>query len=124
MRIKDLMREAFITEKDMSLADAAKLMSSKEIGSLLYVEKGKIKGILTERDVLKNFGKSKKISDIMSQNVITVEQDEDVNGALGIMTNHKIKRLPVLKKGELVGIITLTDIAANVDELEDGFFFD
>lgn len=118
-----MMSDAFIVEKDMGLADAAKLMSEHNTDSLLYVTNGQIKGIVTERDILKNFGDKKKISQIMSKNVVTVESGKELNVALEIMHENKIKRLPVVKKGEVVGIVTATDLLANAEELDEPFFF-
>ena len=124
MQIKELMKQPYVIDKDISLIDAAKLMSSKRIGSLLFVSKGKAKGIITEGDLLKNFGKNKRVSEIMSKNIISISNDENKDGALKIMKENKIKRLPVIDKAKrLVGIISMTDIAANVDKADGEFFF-
>ena len=124
MQVKEMMKEPYIIERDISLAETAKIMSEKRIGSLLFVYKGKAKGIITESDLLRNFGKNKKISQIMSKNIISMEPDETIEEALKVMKENKIKRLPIVdSKKQLVGIISLTDIAANVDKLEGEFFF-
>lgn len=124
MLVKELMRQAVVVDRDIPLAEAARIMSEKKIGSLMLVAKTKLKGIVTERDVLKNFGKSKKISECMADKVITIGPKESVNDALAVMQEHQIKRLPVIQNDELVGIISLTDIAFHVDELDGDFFFD
>lgn len=124
MQIKELMKRPYVVEKDISLAEAAKIMSSKSIGSLIMVNGGKAKGIITESDLLKNFGKSKTISQIMSKNIISVSEKENVEDALKLMKENKIKRLPVVdEKKKLTGIVSMTDIAANVDKLDGEFFF-
>ncbi len=124
MQIKEFMKTPYVIDKDVSLIDAAKLMSAKRIGSLIFVLKGKIKGIITESDMLKNFGKNKKVSDIMSKNIITISDDYSMEDALKIMKDNKIKRLPVIDKGKnLVGIVTMTDLAANIDKSDEEFFF-
>lgn len=123
MLVKDLMKKPYASEKDMSLGDAARVMSSKGIGSLIFVNKGKIKGIITERDLLRNFGKDVKVSKMMSRSTITIGPDEDINKALEIMQNNRIKRLPVVENGLLTGVITLIDIATNADEIGEDFFF-
>ncbi|MEM4259370.1 MAG: CBS domain-containing protein [Candidatus Pacearchaeota archaeon] len=124
MMVKELMKRPFIVEKDISLAEAAKIMGNKGIGSLLFMSGDKIKGIVTERDLIKNFGKHEKISQIMSTKVITIGPDESLDQAAEVMRERKIKRLPVVNEGKLVGIITLTDIMANFEALEEEFFFE
>lgn len=123
MKVKELMREAFVVDKNISLSEAAKIMGSKNVGSLMYVSGKSIKGILTERDLLKNFSKNTKISEIMSKDLITIGPDEELQAALELMNQHKIKRLPVVEDGKLVGIITATDLLSNADELDGDFFF-
>ncbi len=125
MQIKELMKQPYVIDKDISLADAAKLMSSKGIGSLLYVIKGKAKGIITENDLLKNFGKDRKVSEVMSKDIISISYKDNVSDALSLMKKNEIKRLPVVDKDKkLVGIISMTDIAANSADLDGEFFFD
>ena len=125
MKVKELMKKALVVDRDVSLQEAADIMSKKGIGSLLYVDgENKIKGIITEGDLIKNFEKKENISKAMSVSVITVEPSASLEEALEIMKDNKVKRLPVVEKGELQGIITMTDLAANADELEGDFFFD
>ena len=124
MQVKDIMKDPFIIDKDIGLIDAAKIMSSKGIHSMLFVENSKARGIITESDLLKNFGKHKRISQIMSKNIITIFPEKTVEEALKLMKENKVKQLPVVdKKKQLVGTVSMTDIAANVDKLEGDFFF-
>ena len=123
MLIKEIMKRPLVVEKDISLTEAANIMGAKGIGSLLFVSKDKIRGIVTERDLIKNFSKHEKISQIMTMKVVTAEPDESLDRAAEIMRSSKIKRLPVVSGGKLVGIITLTDILANFEALEEEFFF-
>ena len=69
MLVKEIMKRPFVVEKDVSLAEAAEIMSNKGIGSLLFVSGDKIKGIITEGDLIKNFGKHEKISQVMTSKV-------------------------------------------------------
>jgi CBS domain-containing protein len=123
MLVKELMKQAYTIEKDIDLAEAAEVMSSKGIGSLIFLSNGNIKGIITERDLLKNFNKVGKVSKVMSKKVITIKSEADVATALDMMKNYKKKKLPVVEKKKLVGIINLIDIATNADEVGEGFFF-
>ena len=117
------MKRPFVVEKNIGLAEAANIMSKKEIGSLLFVSGDKLKGIITEKDLIKNFSKHENISQAMTSKVITVEAEESLDRAAEIMRENKVKRLPVVENGKLVGIITLTDILANFEALEEDFFF-
>jgi len=118
MKVKDIMKSNVLTAQlEMNLTDAAKLMSEKHVGSLIVVNKrGKIMGILTERDILTDAvakGKSLKnilAKNIMSKNVITIGPEKTIQEASEIMINRKIKKLPVVENGKIAGIITASDI--------------
>jgi len=104
-------------QPEMNLTNAAKLMSEKHVGSLIIInKKNKIAGILTERDILTDIvakGKNLKdvqVKDIMSKNVITIEPEKAIEEASKIMIKRKIKKLPVIDKGKIIGIITASDI--------------
>ncbi len=124
MIVKDVMSRPIIIEKDINLSEAAKLMVEKRIGCLLFVKENELKGIVTERDLLRNFSKSKMFSDVMSGSLITVEPEASLEKALMIMKDNDIKRLPVVdyKEGKLVGIVTLTDLAKHMDDFGEDFF--
>jgi len=125
MKISEVMNKAFVVDDSISLKQAAKIMSDKNIGSLIVIKKDKIVGIVTERDIMKNIGKiGGKISSVMTKNVVTIEFKDTIDNAALIMAKNKIKRLPVMKKGILVGIITATDILANSDSLNEEFLLD
>ena len=121
--ISKIMNKAFIVDDNVTLKSAAKMMSDKNIGSLLIVKDGKIKGIITERDILKNISKlNLKVSLVMSKKVITIEAEEKIEEAIRVMSENKIKRLPVMQDGKLAGIITATDIIAHAKEINEEEF--
>lgn len=125
MKIKKVMRETIAIDTDMSIEAAAKIMADRNIGSLVIVNKTSILGIITERDILRNVSiAKKKVSTIMTKKVITIDPDEDIDYAAEIMAQHKIRRLPVVKKDKLVGIITAMDLIEHNDELNEDFFID
>ncbi len=124
MLVKELMKEIYIVDKDLSLAEAAKVMSSNNLDSLIFYSKDEIKGIISHKDLISNFDKKKKISQVMTQDVITIDSESSIDDALDMMRTNKIRKLPVIEDGKLVGILTITDIAAHADELEGDFFFD
>ena len=116
MFVKDAMNKKVITtEPKMNLMDAIPLMTDNHIGSLVVVKKNKIVGIITERDILITCAKSEhiddmKVEDIMTYSLITIKPDETIEKAAKIMTENKIKKLPVVKNKRLIGIITASDI--------------
>ena len=124
MLIKEIMKTPFVVDKDISLKEASKIMKTKKIGSLIFASGSKIKGIVTETDLTRDFGKQERISQVMNPKVITIEAEETVDVAVEIMKANKIKRIPVLDRGKLVGIITSTEIIANFDEIEEEFIFE
>ncbi len=124
MLVKVLMKTPYVIDKDINLGEAAKIMTEKGIGSLIFLRRGKAIGIITENDLLKNFGAKKRISQVMSKEVIMIGTEETIEEALRVMRENRIKRLPVVdEKKNLVGIISMTDIASNVDKLDGEFFF-
>lgn len=122
MKVSELMKKAIVVEENISLRNAAKIMSEKAIGSLIVVKGEKIAGIITERDILKNVDQlGSKLSKIMPKNVITISPKKSIDEAALLMAENKIKRLPVVDNGEIVGIITATDIIVHSDALNEDF---
>jgi len=125
MRVKDVMNKVVTIGEDIKLIEAAKKMSEKNIGSLVITRKEKIAGIITDTDIVRNADKiNKRVSEVMSKNVVLIDENETLDKAAEIMKTKKIKRLPVMSDGKLVGIITATDILANSSELNENFFFE
>lgn len=116
--IRDIMIKDVITiSKEKSAYDVAILMSDNEIGSILVLEGNKIIGIVTERDLVRKVctkplpSNQVLIKDIMSKPVITGEPELEPEVAVQRMLNHKVRRLPIVEDGKLVGIVTITDLA-------------
>ena len=116
--VKEIMVEKVISIRaDATVKEAVKLMNEYEIGCLIVAKKGEAVGIITERDVLKRvISKSKdpevtKVSEIMSKPLIVGGPDMYVEDAARLLFKKNIKKLPITKKGQLVGIVTLSDIA-------------
>ncbi|MFH1711071.1 MAG: CBS domain-containing protein [Nanoarchaeota archaeon] len=125
MKVSEIMNKAFAIEEKISLKEAAKIMSDKNVGGLIVMKGGKVAGIIVESDILKNVSSlGKKVSDVMSKRVIVINKKDSLEDAAEIMSQNKIKRLPVMNKDELVGIVTATDLLAHSDGLDDDFFFD
>ncbi|MBU3912895.1 MAG: CBS domain-containing protein [Nanoarchaeota archaeon] len=125
MKISEIMNKALAIEEKTSLKEAAKIMSDKNVGGLIVMKGDKVSGIVSESDILKSVSNlGKKVSEVMNKKVISIDKSDSVEDAAEIMAQNKIKRLPVFSKGELVGIVTATDILAHSEAINDDFFFD
>jgi IMP dehydrogenase len=98
---------------ESTIADALRIMKENKIGGIPIVDnKNKLVGILTNRDLRFETAKSKRVSDVMTkENLVTAPEGTDMKKAEKILQQHKIEKLPVVKKdGTLVGLITYRDI--------------
>jgi CBS domain-containing protein len=119
MKIGEVMKSVKTVDEDISLAKASEIMNSENIGSLVIVKDKKIKGLITHKDIVKNFGKNVKVSKIMTTEIVSISSEENVNEAIEIMKGKKISVLPVIDSSGLVGIISADDIAIDACEGED-----
>ena len=99
-----------------SVFDAIKLMADRGVGSLLVMDAGKIIGIVTERDyarkviLLGRSSETTKIDDIMSTEVLTATAEQTVRECMTIMTEKRIRHLPVVADDKVVGLISIGDL--------------
>jgi len=117
LNVEDVMVEEVVTvEADATVQEAVDLMNKHEIGCLIVVLKGKPVGIITERDMLtrvlaKSIDPEKiRVSDVMSAPLIVGKPEMEVENAVKLMFKTKIKKLPVVQRGRLIGLVTLTDL--------------
>ena len=120
MLVKDIMNGKVLTsDLNSSVQEAVEAMNKYGVGSVIIVGENKaMKGIVTERDVLELIeqGKDPKkvlVKDIMTADVYYIKPEDDVIDAAQLMVEKHIKKLPVIKGGALVGILTATDIVAS-----------
>ncbi|MFN8241157.1 MAG: IMP dehydrogenase, partial [Bacteroidales bacterium] len=102
---------------DANVAEALNLMKDYKIGGIPVVDKtGILKGIVTNRDLRFESNQSKKISLVMTTNLITTDHQANLEDAARILQKHKIEKLPIVdEKGRLVGLITYKDITKTKD---------
>jgi CBS domain-containing protein len=106
----------FSVHPDETVYSAIKKMGEKDIGSLLVMDRATLVGILTERDYARNValkGRSSPqtlVREIMSTQVATVGPDDTVEKSLALMTEKRVRYLPVVKDGAVVGIISIGDL--------------
>ncbi len=122
--VKERMSPAPITiHPNASLAEARACLDQHRIRHLPAMENGKLVGIITDRDIRSAASASSleqvKVADAMTRNVITVSPETQVRVAAKLMLTHRIGGLPVVKKGELLGIITETDLLNALVEIMD-----
>ena len=118
MEVEDIMVQKVVTvNADASVREAVKLMNQHEIGCLIAIESSKIVGIITERDLLKKVLEEAKdptkikVREIMSKKLIVGVPTMEITDAARLMLKNEVKKLPIVVEGQLVGLLTLTDIA-------------
>ncbi len=125
MNVEELMVKNVVTvDPDTLVEEAVRIMNAHEIGCLIVSENGHPMGIITERDLLKRVleqgkpPKTIKVAEIMSKPVIYGDPQMELEDAARLMFRKKVKKLPIMKDQELVGLITLTDLAktAHIDQ--------
>ncbi|MFE3866784.1 CBS domain-containing protein [Flavobacterium sp. LS2P90] len=108
----------------ITVYEALKVMGEKNIGAVLIIEDNVLKGVLSERDyarkiVLKD--KSSKetfVHEIMEREVITVKPSDNIDYCMELMTARRIRHLPVLLEGEIVGVVSIGDVVKAIIELQ------
>ena len=103
-----------------SVYDAVRLMAEKNVGSLLVREGDKIAGIITERDYARKIilmGRTSKdtpVRDIMTSEVLCVRPDQTSEECMALMTENRIRHLPLVDGGKLVGLISIGDLVKDI----------
>jgi CBS domain-containing protein len=118
IKVGDLMTRNFIhVSPETNLRDCAKTMVKKRVGSLIIKEGDKLKGILTEKDIIwamvkktKKGLKDIKSKDLMKRKVVTIKPGADITDAMTKFKKKKVRRLPVVENGKLIGFLTTKDI--------------
>ena len=108
---------------DVSIKRAADWLRAKNIGALVVTNQDAIIGLISEREIVHAFSRygeaagSMLVKEVMQYGVTTVSPDESVNRVMNLMTHHRVRHMPVLRGGKLVGIISIGDVVKN--RLED-----
>ncbi|MEX2541826.1 MAG: CBS domain-containing protein [Trueperaceae bacterium] len=113
-------RAVWTTKPDMPVFEALKQMAQKNVGALVVVERDQVLGIFSERDYARKIilaGKSSKVTpveEIMSTEVVSVGASTTVRECLSLMTDHRVRHLPVLSDDRLVGVISIGDAVKSI----------
>jgi CBS domain-containing protein len=109
-----------------TVADAVELLNTRKIGAAVVVtDTGKVAGIVSERDVVRHLGKdwaalaSRPVSEVMTKAVVTTGRYATIAEVMEKMTDKRIRHLPVVEGGELVGIVSIGDVVKRkIEETE------
>ena len=122
MKVREIMTtEVATAAPDTTLDEIAIMMKEEDAGGIPIVDDGELVGIITDRDiVIRCIAAGKEPTDttaeeVLSEEMRTIEPDAEVEQASQLMAQHQIRRLPVVEDGEIIGIVTLGDIAVKED---------
>ena len=112
--------DVWSTTPRTTVYDALRMMADKNVGALLVMEGEKVVGIFSERDYARKVilqGRSSKetlVSEIMTSKLITIHPDQTVEEAMEMMTNKRVRHLPVMEDDRLMGMISIGDVLREV----------
>lgn len=101
---------------DASVSDAVALLADRRIGAMPVIEDGKVVGIFSERDVIYQLRAQgpamldSKLREVMTSPAITVAPETSVLAALSLMTRRRVRHLPVIRDGDMVGLVSIGDL--------------
>jgi CBS domain-containing protein len=121
---RDLLREkgtqVYSTSPHATVYDALKLMAEKNIGALIVLEGERIVGMISERDyarkiVLKDkFSRETAVGEIMTRDVVTVSPGKNLEECMELITDHRVRHLPVVEDDRVLGIISIGDVVKGI----------
>jgi Predicted signal-transduction protein containing cAMP-binding and CBS domains len=103
-----------------SVIDAVKAMAHQKVGALVVLEAGKLKGIISEQDYTRKViltclnAEQMLVQDIMTQQVVVTRPDQSIHEVMAIMTDRRIRHLPVMQDGGLVGLVSIGDLVKEI----------
>ncbi|RBM24315.1 CBS domain-containing protein [Streptomyces sp. PT12] len=121
-QVRDIMTaDPVVVTPQASVIDVAQRMRTEDIGSVLVVENGALRGLVTDRDlvvrILAEGGAvtDRPVSEACSEELLTVAPDDDVRQALSLVRGRAVRRLPVVENERPIGIVSLGDLAVERD---------
>ncbi|MBI2091328.1 MAG: CBS domain-containing protein [Deltaproteobacteria bacterium] len=123
-KVKDILKvkghDVWSIEPGATVYDAMKLMADKEIGALMVMEGTKLVGLISERDyarkviLLGRSSKTTEVKEIMTSRVVYAQPDQNIEECMALMTEKRVRHLPVMEEGELVGVISIGDLVKSI----------
>jgi len=112
-------------EPEASISRAAHWLCLKKIGALVVTKGKAVLGLISEREIVHAFSRNgeaaalMRVKEVMNSHVITVSPEDSISRVMKLMTQHRVRRMPVLRDGELAGIISIGDVVkSRLDDLE------
>ncbi len=128
MKVADILmskgNNVYSVTENITVYDALKIMGEKNVGALLVMDDQKLKGIISERDYARKIilkGKSSReslVKEIMTEKVITVLPEDNIEKCMQLMSGRKIRHLPVMKDDKVLGIVSITDVVTSIIEMQ------
>jgi CBS domain-containing protein len=126
--VRDMIRkkgyEVLSIAPEATVLEALEVMAKYNIGALLVMTEGDIKGIVSERDCVRKVdvagrnAKDTRISEIMTKDVITVDANQPLEDCMGLMIDKNIRHLPVCEGKELLGVLSVRDVLKEMIEVQ------
>ena len=119
MLIRDILKKkgsrTITTSKETKIVDVAHILAKEKIGAIVILEKEKVIGILSERDIVRAFTQKKSVrntqaQEIMTKNVFTCHLEDNNEDLLTLMVTKHFRHLPVVDKNKLVGVVSIGDL--------------
>ncbi len=120
MRISDVLRskgaDVITTDPDRTLLEVVRTLVRHDIGATVVVEEGRPVGIVSERDILRLTARAHdalattRAEALMTRDLVTASPEDDLDRVMNLMTNHRVRHLPILEGERLVGIVSIGDV--------------
>jgi len=125
-RVVDLIRtkgnDVYSIESNASVYEAVQKMVTQNVGSLLVMDGSEIRGIITERDYLRDIvlkgrtSRTTAVREIMTKQVVCVEPADSIEDCMAVMTERRIRHLPVVEGGRLIGLVSIGDVVKQLSK--------
>ena len=127
--VKNILRvkgsKVYSISPDATVYEALNRMADKNVGAMLVFEGDNLVGMISERDysrktILKGrLSKETAVRDIMTTELVTVHPDDDIEECMELFTDKRVRHLPVIEKGKVVGIVSIGDIVKSIIDYKD-----